>query len=182
MVLESSRVEMLAGDPAAAEHELRRGFNVLEELDERYVSLIARGPASADALWTQGRLDEAEDMTVVAEELSDPDDIDAQVIWRCLQAKVLASADRGRRGRGAGAQCDRRCSRPTDASSSRSWRSTAIWRGARLSGAAGGRRGSRRSSPSSTVGRGEGQLARTSHGCSTLSSAAVGALGSLPCG
>ena len=37
MVLESSRVELLAGNAAAAERELRRGFDVLEELRERYL-------------------------------------------------------------------------------------------------------------------------------------------------
>jgi ATP/maltotriose-dependent transcriptional regulator MalT len=90
MVLESSRVEMLAGDPAAAERELRRGFEVLEEMKERYVLSTLSG-LLGQALWIQGRVGEAEDMASLAEELSEPDDIDAQVNWRCLQAKVLAS-------------------------------------------------------------------------------------------
>ena len=90
MVLESSRVEMLAGDPVAAENELRRGFEVLEELRERYVLSTLSG-LLGQALWAQGRVSEAEDMAALAEELSEPDDIDAQVNWRCLQAKVLAS-------------------------------------------------------------------------------------------
>jgi tetratricopeptide (TPR) repeat protein len=90
MVLESSRVEMLAGDPVAAENELRRGFEVLEELRERYVLSTLSG-LLGQSLWAQGRVSEAEDMAALAEELSEPDDIDAQVNWRCLQAKVLAS-------------------------------------------------------------------------------------------
>ncbi len=89
MVLESSRVELLAGNPQEAERELRRGFIVLEELRERYLLSTLAG-LLARALWAQNRAGEAEDMTALAEEISDPRDIDAQVHWRCVQAKVLA--------------------------------------------------------------------------------------------
>jgi class 3 adenylate cyclase/tetratricopeptide (TPR) repeat protein len=94
MVLESSRVELLAGNPAEAERELRRGFIVLEELRERYL-LSSLSGLLARALWAQQRPDEAEDMAALAEEISDADDIDAQVHWRCVQAKVLASRGEG---------------------------------------------------------------------------------------
>jgi ATP/maltotriose-dependent transcriptional regulator MalT len=94
MVLESARVELLAGNPADAEHELRRGFRVLEELRERYVLSTLAG-LLARALWLQGRPDEAEDHTVLAEELADPDDVDAQVNWRCVQAQILAARGEG---------------------------------------------------------------------------------------
>jgi ATP/maltotriose-dependent transcriptional regulator MalT len=94
MVLESSRVELLAGNPAEAERELRRGFDALEALRERYLLSTLAG-LLARALWAQGRPDEADDMTALAEELSDPDDIDAQVHWRCVQAKVLARQGEG---------------------------------------------------------------------------------------
>jgi class 3 adenylate cyclase/tetratricopeptide (TPR) repeat protein len=90
MVLESSHVEMLAGDPVAAEQELRRGFEVLTELGEGFVRSSVAG-LLARALVDQGRLDEAEEMTVVAEELSAADDIDAHVIWRIARARVLAA-------------------------------------------------------------------------------------------
>jgi len=90
MVLESSRVELLAGDPAAAEVELRRGFRELEELRERFVLSTLSG-LLARALWELRRPDPAEDLTMLAEELSEPDDVDAQVHWRCVRAKVHAS-------------------------------------------------------------------------------------------
>jgi ATP/maltotriose-dependent transcriptional regulator MalT len=93
MVLESSRVEMLAGDPAAAELELRRGDAVLSEIGERFVRSTLAG-LLAQALCAQARLVEAEEATILAEELSDFDDIDAQVIWRCTRAKVLAAQGR----------------------------------------------------------------------------------------
>lgn len=89
MVLESSAVELLAGNPAEAERELRRGFILLEELRERY-RLSTLSGLLARALWAQDRPGEAEDMAALAEELADPDDIDAQVHWRCVRAKVLA--------------------------------------------------------------------------------------------
>jgi class 3 adenylate cyclase/ATP/maltotriose-dependent transcriptional regulator MalT len=94
MVLESSRVEMLAGDPVAAERELRRGFDALQAVGERFVLSTLSG-LLGHALWAQGRLSDAEDMAALAQELSEPDDIDAQVIWRCLEAKLLASAGEG---------------------------------------------------------------------------------------
>jgi ATP/maltotriose-dependent transcriptional regulator MalT len=94
MVLESSRVELLAGNPAEAERELRRGFIVLEELRERYLLSTLSGLLGR-ALWEQQRPDEAEDMVALAEEISDEDDIDAQVHWRCVLAKVLASRGEG---------------------------------------------------------------------------------------
>ncbi len=94
MVLESSRVELLAGNPAEAERELRRGFIVLEELRERYLLSTLSGLLGR-ALWEQQRPGEAEDMAALAEEISDLDDIDAQVHWRCVLAKVLAERGEG---------------------------------------------------------------------------------------
>jgi ATP/maltotriose-dependent transcriptional regulator MalT len=94
MVLESARVELLAGNAAEAERELTRGFRVLEELRERYVLSTLAG-LLARALWLQGRTGEAEDHTTLAEELADPDDVDAQVNWRSVQALILASRGEG---------------------------------------------------------------------------------------
>jgi class 3 adenylate cyclase/predicted ATPase len=90
MALESSYVETLADDPVAAERELRRGFEILTELGEGFVRSSVAG-LLARALVDQQRFDEAEEMTVVAEGLSDADDIDAQVIWRCARGRVFAA-------------------------------------------------------------------------------------------
>jgi class 3 adenylate cyclase/tetratricopeptide (TPR) repeat protein len=91
MVLESARVELLADDPAAAEEELQRGYRVLDELRERYLLSTLSG-LLARAVLRQGRYDEADDLTQLAEELSDDDDVDAQVHWRCVRARVMAAA------------------------------------------------------------------------------------------
>jgi tetratricopeptide (TPR) repeat protein len=91
MVLESARVELLANDAPAAEAELQRGYRVLDELHERYLLSTLSG-LLARAVLRQGRLDEADDLTQLAEELSDGDDVDAQVHWRCVRACVMAAA------------------------------------------------------------------------------------------
>jgi class 3 adenylate cyclase/tetratricopeptide (TPR) repeat protein len=91
--LSSARVELLAGDYHAAEIELRRGFDLLEQMGERYLrsTLTALLARTAEG---QGRLDEAEEMTKLAEELAGADDVETQAAWRSVRAKVYA--DRGR--------------------------------------------------------------------------------------
>jgi tetratricopeptide (TPR) repeat protein len=92
-------VEMLAGDPAAAERELRAGYEGIERLGERgYASTVAS--LLAHALAAQGRLDEAERFSGVAEQMAAEDDLSTQVMWRSARAKVLA-------GRGRHAEADR---------------------------------------------------------------------------
>ena len=93
VVLETSRIETLAGDPAAAERELRRGDVVLAEIGEQYLRSTLVG-LLAHSLWAQSRLVEAEEATILAEELSDLDDIDAQVTWRSARAKVFGTQGR----------------------------------------------------------------------------------------
>jgi class 3 adenylate cyclase/tetratricopeptide (TPR) repeat protein len=90
---ESSRVEMLAGDPARAEALLRRDYVQLEAVGERYFrSSIAA--FLGQALWAQGKVDEADAFTRIAEELSDVDDVWSQVAWRSVRAKLLAREGR----------------------------------------------------------------------------------------
>jgi tetratricopeptide (TPR) repeat protein len=82
-------VEMLAGDPAAAEHELSWGFGVLEEIGEtqNFPDLAAK---LADALYAQGRNDRALELSKVSEDSTAPDDLSAGVQWRAVRAKLLA--------------------------------------------------------------------------------------------
>jgi ATP/maltotriose-dependent transcriptional regulator MalT len=95
---QSCRVELLAGDPAAAERELRRDFDELSEMGERYFLSTAAGEL-ARAVYTQGRYAEAEELTRVAEELSAYDDLTSQALWRSVRGKTLA-----RRGLGEDAE------------------------------------------------------------------------------
>ena len=85
----SGPVELIAGDPAGAEVELRRDYEVLAQMGETYfASTIAA--LLAEALYRLGRFDEAESFTRKAEELASEDDVWTQSIWRCVRAKVLA--------------------------------------------------------------------------------------------
>jgi class 3 adenylate cyclase/tetratricopeptide (TPR) repeat protein len=83
-------VELLAGDPAAAEQILRSGFDTLSSMGEKVnLSLIAA--SLAKAVYLQGRAEEAEQLTVVSEEATSPEDVWSQVAWRSARATILAS-------------------------------------------------------------------------------------------
>jgi DNA-binding SARP family transcriptional activator len=92
-------VELLAGDPAAAEAALRPGYEGLDRMGETsFLSTIL--VALAEAVYEQGRLDEAERLTEQSEEAASLDDVVSQVGWRAVRAKVIASrgdADEGER-------------------------------------------------------------------------------------
>jgi class 3 adenylate cyclase/tetratricopeptide (TPR) repeat protein len=86
-----ARVEMLAGDPAAAEAELRSGYETLERMGELGV-LSTLSAYLADAVYAQERLDEAERYTHISEDAATQDDIASQVWWRLTRARLLAHA------------------------------------------------------------------------------------------
>jgi class 3 adenylate cyclase/tetratricopeptide (TPR) repeat protein len=86
--------ELLADEPAAAERELRRGQQTLEEIGE--VSWLASVVGIlAEAVYVQGRFDEAERLAELGEQSGGPGDLYALVLCRGVRAKVLARrADR----------------------------------------------------------------------------------------
>ncbi len=83
-------IELLAGDPAAAEQVLRAGYAELERMD-------APAAASTVAAWLahtiadQQRWDEAIAMARISHDLAAEDDIVSQVIWRGACARGLAA-------------------------------------------------------------------------------------------
>ena len=85
----SSRVELLAGDLAAAESELRRDYEALTAMGERNF-LFTVGGLLARALLAQGRTDEAEELGAIVRDEAPPGDSDAQALWRSVMARVLA--------------------------------------------------------------------------------------------
>jgi class 3 adenylate cyclase/tetratricopeptide (TPR) repeat protein len=88
--LDSGRVELLAGDPAAAEAELRRDFDALTAIGETYFrSTVAA--LLAEARWRLGDDAEAVTLADLAAELADDDDILSQVLWRTSKAKAIAA-------------------------------------------------------------------------------------------
>ncbi len=82
-------IEMLAGDAAAAEREMKRGRDMLRAMGKRGFLGYALF-ALAEAVYTQGRADEAEGLIEEAKALAEADDPDAQVLWLAIRAKVLA--------------------------------------------------------------------------------------------
>jgi tetratricopeptide (TPR) repeat protein len=87
--LVSGPVEMLAGDPAAAESELRHDYAALEAMGERnYISTTAG--FLAEALFRQGKVEEAESFVSRCRELAAPDDVVTQVLWRTVLARILS--------------------------------------------------------------------------------------------
>ena len=82
-------IESIAGDLAAAEHHLREAYEAYRAMGERgYLSTVAG--LLAEALYAQGRLGEAQQMTEEAQAAATSGDIDAQARWRAARAKVLA--------------------------------------------------------------------------------------------
>ena len=87
--LDSGRIELLAGDPSAAEAELRRDYDTLERLGERnYISTVAA--VLAEALYRQGRNADAEVFAARSAEIAAPDDVVTQFLWRLVRAKLHA--------------------------------------------------------------------------------------------
>jgi tetratricopeptide (TPR) repeat protein len=90
---ESSRIELLAGDPAAAESELRRDYATLETVGERYIRSTIAGQLG-HVLIELGRDDEADTFVALAADLAGADDLFSQVVWRTARARLLARAGR----------------------------------------------------------------------------------------
>jgi tetratricopeptide (TPR) repeat protein len=85
----SGIVELLAGDPAAAERELRAGYDELERIGhEGYLTTVAA--FLARALNEQDRLDEAERFLEISEEKASSDDLTTLADCAAVRAKVLA--------------------------------------------------------------------------------------------
>jgi len=91
--IESSRVEILAGNPEAAERELRRSYEALEAVGERYLLSTVAG-LLGQALADQQRYDEADEFAATARELAAEDDVDSQALWRSVRGRVLARKER----------------------------------------------------------------------------------------
>jgi tetratricopeptide (TPR) repeat protein len=86
----TSAVELLAGDPAAAELELAPALTRLEQAGER-ANLSSLAAQLAEAFQAQGRHEEALAATARSEAAASADDVHAQVAWRCARAKALAA-------------------------------------------------------------------------------------------
>jgi class 3 adenylate cyclase/tetratricopeptide (TPR) repeat protein len=82
-------VEMLAGEPGAAERELRPAVAFFERSGDRFF-LPSLEAELARALSAQGRIEEADKMSLMAQEHAIADDLQAQAQWRTARAVTLA--------------------------------------------------------------------------------------------
>jgi class 3 adenylate cyclase len=94
--LDTCGVEMLAGEPAAAERELRRDYEALEDFGERYLRSTVAGEL-VRALIAQGRTHEAAAYSAAAEAMAADDDVASQALWRVGRARLLVRAGENRR-------------------------------------------------------------------------------------
>ena len=89
----SGTVEMRAGDPVAAEREARAGYEILERAND-LGHLASSAPDLGDAVYAQGRYDEALALAEFARRITIAGDVDAEVRSGQLRAKVLARLGR----------------------------------------------------------------------------------------
>src|SRR6266508_4536059 len=82
-------LEVLAGDSEAAERVLRPSLEILVEAGERGFYSTELGYL-AEAVYRQGRYDEAERLALEAAEAGGPDDVETQRLSLGVRAKVLA--------------------------------------------------------------------------------------------
>ena len=82
-------IELLAGNPAAAERSARTAYRALEEMGERaFRSTMAASLAMV--ILEQGRDEEAEDFAKLSAQLAASGDLVTQIRWRRVRARVLA--------------------------------------------------------------------------------------------
>jgi class 3 adenylate cyclase len=82
-------IDLLTGDPIAAEESLRVGYAALESIGERFF-LSTTAALLARALFAQGRLEEADDLAAESAELAASDDLITQMLWRTVRARIRA--------------------------------------------------------------------------------------------
>jgi class 3 adenylate cyclase/tetratricopeptide (TPR) repeat protein len=87
--LRSAVVELLAGDLGAAERELRRDYEKLEQMGEQYLRPTVAANLAL-LLCRQDRYEEAAELALVAEQIAAPDDVESQALWRSAKALILA--------------------------------------------------------------------------------------------
>ena len=86
-------LEMLAGDPAAAEAHLRPACEYFQARGEQGL-LSTLSAFLAEALYAQGRFDDARRWADVSRETATSDDYNAQGMGRAIEAKLLARAEK----------------------------------------------------------------------------------------
>lgn len=91
----TSEIELLAGNPAGAEEQLRPALERLAAAGEQ-ANLASLAAQLAEALLRLGRPEEALAATEQSERASSGDDVHAQIAWRAARTKALAELGRSK--------------------------------------------------------------------------------------
>jgi class 3 adenylate cyclase/tetratricopeptide (TPR) repeat protein len=89
--LDVARVELLAGDLASAEREVLADYEFLKQRGETYF-LSTMAALLSRILRDRGRDDEAMAFSKSAEEAASADDVESQILWRCIRVSLVARA------------------------------------------------------------------------------------------
>ena len=92
--IEAAQIAFLAGDPASADADLGRDLADLEAIGERYYRSTIAG-LHARARLALGDADGALASAILSRTLADPDDSEAQILWRSAEAQVRALRGEG---------------------------------------------------------------------------------------
>jgi DNA-binding SARP family transcriptional activator/tetratricopeptide (TPR) repeat protein len=85
----AGRIELLAGDLAAAERAFRSTCQALEQVGD-HAHLATAAAELADVLCADPRFDEAEEWCQLASRLAASDDVLTHILWRATRARLLA--------------------------------------------------------------------------------------------
>jgi class 3 adenylate cyclase/tetratricopeptide (TPR) repeat protein len=88
-----AEADLLRGDPEAAEGRLRPGIEELRAAGETGF-LSTSAAVLAEALYRQGKFEEAEEWTKVSEGSAAEDDVASQMQWRAIRGKTVAKLGR----------------------------------------------------------------------------------------
>ena len=88
LTFSASPLELLAGDPVAAEREARDGLEVARRIGDRG-HLPNLAALLADALVEQGRLNDAQEYVDLARDTTQKSDASAEALWRMAAAGLL---------------------------------------------------------------------------------------------
>jgi class 3 adenylate cyclase/tetratricopeptide (TPR) repeat protein len=88
--LVGGRIELLAGDAVGAERALRRDYDALGAIGERYLRPLVAARL-ARALLELGEIDAADAIAVEARESATPDDVEAHAVALSVQARAAAA-------------------------------------------------------------------------------------------
>jgi ATP/maltotriose-dependent transcriptional regulator MalT len=89
--LDLARVELIGGQPALAEREVRADFDFLSSVGETYY-LSSMAALLSWMVREQGRDDEALALSRTAEAVAAEDDLESQALWRLVRAPIVARA------------------------------------------------------------------------------------------